>query len=165
MKILIFGLPGSGKSFFARHLAEHLQADYFNTDLIRNQLQKRGQYRPADKQQVYAQLFSNMQQALRADRKVVVDGTFYRQALRQQLVAAAGQEGGIVRWVEVQASPALVHERLSQPRTDSEADWTVYELLKAQFEPLESPHLVLQSTNDNLAQLIQDTLTYLNDLS
>lgn len=162
--IAVFGLPGSGKSFFARHLAEHLQAAYFNTDLIRNQLQKRGQYQPSDKQAVYAYLFDQLQQALRQDQKVVVDGTFFRQALRQQLVAAAGAEGGIVRWIEVQASPTLVHERLARTRTDSEADWTVYELVKAQFEPLDSPHLILHSTNDNLARLLEEALKYLNDL-
>lgn len=162
--IAVFGLPGSGKSFFAYHLADHLQAAYLNTDRIRNHLQKRGQYDPQDKQQVYHHLFAQMRQALRKDQKVVVDGTFYRHVLRQQLAAEAGQEGGIIRWIEVRADPALIHERLQQPRSDSEADWTVYELVKAQFEPLDTPHLVLHSTNDNLEKMLQETLKYLNDL-
>ena len=35
--ILIFGLPGSGKTYISKCLLEHLDADHFNADAIRAQ--------------------------------------------------------------------------------------------------------------------------------
>ena len=35
--ILIFGLPGSGKTYISKCLLEHLDADHFNADAIRTQ--------------------------------------------------------------------------------------------------------------------------------
>ena len=37
MIIVVFGLPGTGKSYYAEHLAEYLNAGYVSTDEIRNQ--------------------------------------------------------------------------------------------------------------------------------
>lgn len=40
MKILICGLPGAGKTTFARFLAEHLRCTHFNADDIRENVNK-----------------------------------------------------------------------------------------------------------------------------
>jgi len=36
MIIIVFGLPGSGKSYFASKLAERINARYINSDVIRS---------------------------------------------------------------------------------------------------------------------------------
>ena len=35
MIVIVFGLPGSGKSYFASHLASMINADYINSDKVR----------------------------------------------------------------------------------------------------------------------------------
>ena len=34
-KVLIMGLPGAGKTYIAKRLVKHLNADWFNSDKIR----------------------------------------------------------------------------------------------------------------------------------
>jgi predicted kinase len=35
MIVLVYGLPGTGKTFFARHFAKETGAVHLNTDLVR----------------------------------------------------------------------------------------------------------------------------------
>ena len=53
MIIVIFGLPGTGKSYFGERLAKQLDIVYMNSDRIRQALQLQGKYGPEEKNQVY----------------------------------------------------------------------------------------------------------------
>jgi predicted kinase len=44
MTVIVFGLPGSGKSYFATRLAELLNASYISSDQLRMQLYAKRTY-------------------------------------------------------------------------------------------------------------------------
>lgn len=156
MVVIVMGLPGSGKSYFAQRLATTLHADYVNSDQLRKTMFSIRQYTPEEKQAVYDRMLYLMEEAVLTGKDIVLDGTFYREAIRSKFAGFTP-----VHFIEITTSPTLTEERLQQVRTDSEADIQVYHLLKQQWEPLEQPHLVLESTNDNITGMLQAATNYL----
>ena len=53
MIIVVSGLPGTGKSYFAEKLSGRLGAVHFNSDKMRNALHVRGKYTIGDKLHIY----------------------------------------------------------------------------------------------------------------
>lgn len=154
LAILIAGLPGSGKTYFAKRLAPALGAAYFSTDIMRKTKAPDRTYTHAEKTSVYHELLDRFQHALRSAQTVVMDATFYREDIRDEFERAAKAAMARVVWIEVRADEALIRTRLAQPREDSDADFTVYQKLKAEYEPITQPHLVLYSDHNDVAAMI-----------
>lgn len=159
MVVLVMGLPGSGKSYFARKLAEALQAEYISSDQLRRKLFPVRHYTEREKMTVYEEMQQRVKEAVARGNSLVVDATFYLHRLREQFLAAAG---GHAVMIEVTAPEHMVKERLQQPRTDSEADYDVYLAIRSVWEPVQQPHLTLESRNDNLDDMLKRTMNYLH---
>jgi len=158
--ILVTGLPGSGKSYFARHLSNHLGARYLSTDQIRNEILDRKTYSREEKELVYREMKRRMLAALNRHDDIVLDGTFYREGLRRVFIQAAG-EVATVFIIQVMADEELILERVHRDRPDSDADFAVYEKLKKEWEEIKTPHLTLVSTNDNLNTMLETAIRYI----
>jgi predicted kinase len=157
--IVVLGLPGSGKTTFARAFAKELGAQHFNTDIIRDELGLRGRYSAADKRQVYREMEEQATHALQAGQAVIVDGTFYQPDLREPFQRLARQSGVALFWIVVQAPEAAISARLKRQRDYSEADYAVYRRIKAAWVPPEGPYLELQS--QDLDKMMARARTYL----
>lgn len=158
---LVCGLPGSGKSFFASRLAARINADYINSDRVRKELLAMGRYSLEDKLRIYQHMAGRAAALGSQGKDVVVDATFYHHTMRQLFTQTALQNRCPIRFIVIVASEALVKERLSRPRTESEADLGVYLAMKAQFEKFTQPHLRLQSKADNIEQMLAAAVDYL----
>ena len=77
MIIIIFGLPGSGKSYFASKLAKKLKAKYVSSDVIRNQLFNVKDYTLDEKKKVYSEMIREMKRAIQQNANIILDATFY----------------------------------------------------------------------------------------
>ncbi len=155
------GLPGSGKSFFAERLALELGAKYLSSDRERNRLGNRDQYSPEDKLKVYQHLKRLAKEALSKENTVIIDATFYLQQMRDLFSNLAVDEGADVFYFNITADEELIRERLRQPRSDSQADFSVYEQIKEMFEPFIMKVIVLESKKDNIAFLLEKALDYI----
>ncbi len=62
--VIVFGLPGSGKSYFASRLAEMLKAEYINSDIVRKQLLTQKTYSEKEKLSVYDSMLEKMKTLL-----------------------------------------------------------------------------------------------------
>ncbi|MDN3670532.1 ATP-binding protein [Echinicola jeungdonensis] len=160
MMIIVAGLPGSGKSFFAVRLADRVGAQYINSDKVRNALKKRGQYSLSDKFKVYREMVQLAEEGLQKKLPIVVDATFYLRSIRDMFYDLAGKWGVPVFLIEIIAKENLIQKRLRQDRKDSQADFLVYQKVKEAFELIGRPHLILKSTDDNIEQLLEDALQY-----
>lgn len=160
MVIIVMGLPGSGKSYFASRLATGIEADYINSDRVRKKIITQRTYSPNEKQLVYNKMLAQMKLAVKQKKDIVLDGTFYKHSIRKKFIDEA-RNATCIFFIEVRAAESLIRERLKQTRADSEADFTVYKIIQAQWEPLQEKHLKLQSTNDNINDMLKTAFDYL----
>lgn len=163
MIIVVAGLPGSGKSYFASKLAEQTAAVYISSDRVRKSLQAMGKYTPLDKMKVYEEMLSLTARALDDGKRVVADATFYKRSLRELFLALGENKKAAIRFIVVVANEEVVRERLERPRVESEADFSVYQKIRDQFEEVLVPHLALESTNDNIDAMLDKAIRYLAD--
>lgn len=153
MIVIVFGLPGSGKSFFASRLASTINACYIKSDTVRKEMLKKGNYSVEEKLSVYNAMLSKLIEAKKQNKNVVVDATFYKNEIRRNFISKAPADQRIL-FIEVIADEALIRERLKKKREDSEADFEVYKKIKEEWEPMDEPHLILKSTDDNINEML-----------
>jgi predicted kinase len=158
---MVAGLPGSGKTFFASRLAERINAEHVSSDSLRKKMFSSRNYSREEKKKVYQKMLDYMNEAIFGNKNIILDATFYKEALRELFFEKA--KGGNIYIIEVVADLPLVRKRLIQKREDSEADMTVYENLKKQFEPITESHLVLKSEENNIEFMISKALNYIHE--
>ena len=162
MIVIVFGLPGSGKSYFAAHLANKINADYINSDKVRRAMFDTRTYSINEKLSVYSEMLSQMKEVVKQNKNLVLDATFYKNDIRKKFLDEAVGEEVSVFFIEVKAEESVIRKRLQEKRVDSEADFEVYKKVKKQWEPLQDDHLVLQSTNDNINEMLYKAADYLH---
>jgi len=154
--VVVFGLPGTGKTFLARELAHELGLVHINTDNTRRKILKRPGYTDKEKELVYDKMFEFVLDYLRRGKGVVVDGTFYREEFREKLRKIAREANTKPVFVELTAPEAVVRKRTIERKkrgSESDADFSVYGKIRQEFEPLKEPHLVIDSTAALLKQV------------
>lgn len=161
MIVLVYGLPGTGKTFFARHLAQEIGAIHLNTDIVREKLDARRQYDDTTKQQVYNELYKQVMREMKSNRDVIVDGTFHKHIRREQIKKMAEENNKPVFVIEIKADEKTVKKRLKKTRKNSEADFDVYKSLEQEFEKEEDDHLELWSNEIKVGEMVNKAKQYI----
>jgi predicted kinase len=161
MILIVFGLPGCGKSYYASRLAERIDAAYISSDRVRKMLFSTRTYSANEKLSVYNAMLKQMKQRIVNTENVVIDATFYRDNIRKKFTEEAKGIDPIF-FIEVKAPASLIKERLQKPREDSEADFEVYTKIKMAWEPLMEDHLILHSRDYNIQDMLEKTADYLH---
>lgn len=160
MVVIVLGLPGSGKSYFASRLAEAIGADYINSDQVRKEMFPRRTYSEHEKKAVYQALLEKMKTAMKLNQDIVLDATFHTEDNRQLFIRQVKGKAGLF-FIEITANPDLIRQRLTRERLFSEANFEVYELIRQQWQPLKEPHLTLESTDENIDYMLETAVNYL----
>ena len=117
-------------------------------------------YSDREKEIVYNKMLATLKEDQVQNRNVVLDATFHKKETRELFVKEMEERGGIY-FIEVTADENVTRERLKNKRPDSEADFEVYKIISRENERMREPHLVLQSTNDNIDEMLQKACDYL----
>jgi len=158
------GLPGSGKSYFAKHLSGSLNCDHISSDGTRKKMEAMGKYRWEDKMAVYRNMLQAAKTVLDQGRDLVLDATFFKEGIRNDFIDLAKERSipYAIFWIE--APLEIIKERLSKKREDSEADFFVYAKLEKDFETPRPPFLKLSSTQNNIEEMLDKAQDYLKKL-
>ncbi|MFW9778423.1 MAG: AAA family ATPase [Candidatus Heimdallarchaeota archaeon] len=169
--ILIVGLPGTGKTTFARELQTFLPADviYLSTDSIRRNIfqpttvradpveYNEGIYSTASKDLIYQILYFIGELLLGLNHVLIIDGTFYTQEKRKRFFSICERLNQDIILIETRCSEEIVRARLEkrirQGESASDADFRIYLKIKEQFEPLEHDHITVNTELDPIPVL------------
>jgi predicted kinase len=119
--ILLYGYPGSGKTFFARQLAENFQAAHLHSERIRSELFENPHY-DKEENDVIAQLMDYMAgEFLSAGLSVVYDGNAMRSGQRRVMrdMARKSHAQPVLVWFQVDAETSFARtQRRDRRRAD-----------------------------------------------
>lgn len=100
--IMVIGIPGSGKSFFARQFASTFSAPLVSMDFIRHTLVPESNYTSEEDEVVGELAEAQLSELVKTERSVIVDGGVNTIAGRQSVVNLARKHGygTLLIWVQ-----------------------------------------------------------------
>jgi len=110
------GLPGAGKTTWARSISTLLRAEHLRGDKIGLELFRFPTFSPQERQMVYAEMSRRASQALREGRHAVFDAASNTGAQRQAIANLAAAHGAEAIGVWVQTSIPVAKKRAGQAR-------------------------------------------------
>jgi len=105
-------------------------------------------------------MLEKMKETIKQKKSIVLDATFHNIKTRK-LITKAAKEKDRICFIEITADENLTRQRLKRQRAYSEADFEVYKLIRRQWEPLNEPHLILESTDENMDSMLQKAVAYM----
>jgi len=152
--IVVSGLPGSGKSYFSRRLAERLPLPIIESDAMRRILAARPDYSPGESERLFHACHALISDLLHKGISVIFDATNLIEYHREHLYRIADGSGAKLILVRMEAPAEVIQQRLERrrngddPDDKSDADWHVYRKMTATAEKIRRNHLAVDTSKD-----------------
>ncbi|MHC4448261.1 MAG: AAA family ATPase, partial [Planctomycetota bacterium] len=181
--ILLCGLPGSGKSWAAQHIARPFEALVIRSDVVRKRLagvpptyratgaEAEALYSDQSSRRTFAAMQEEAECRLGEGRTVVLDATFAQRRARDPFIDMARSARVPFVVVHVTCPAPVIAERMRDRASDAEevsdADWSIYEQFKPNFEPPDelppphsphSPHRVDADSTEEPELIVSDVI-------
>lgn len=162
--VLLSGLPGTGKSFVARRLAEALPFVIIESDTVRKILFSQPRYTAQESRWVHRTCHALIAKLLKRGVRVIYDATNLIEYHRELVYRIADRAGARLVVVKTVAREEVVQERMRdrQERVAevSDADWRVYRRMASRQERISHPHLVID-TSEGLEEAAAKILRFI----
>lgn len=165
--VLVSGLPGTGKSYFCRKLAEKVPLVVLESDCLRKLLFKRPDYSRDESARLFKAIHELLRGLLQNGVNVALDATNLEEHHRERLYHIADQLNVRLIIVRLKAPAEVIQERLQgravglDPLDHSEADWDVYHKMKPVADPIRRSHFQVDTSKDITPAL--DKITHMID--
>ena len=152
--IVVSGLPGTGKSYFCRRLAERLPFPILESDALRKVLSPSPNYSPGESNRLFGACHLLIEELLRRGIPLIFDATNLVERHRERLYQIADRIGARLIIVRVEAPPELVRQRLQHrsaavdPEDKSEADWGVYQKMRTSVQRIGRNYFAVDTSKD-----------------
>jgi predicted kinase len=152
--IIVSGLPGTGKSYFCRKLAERLPFLILESDALRKSLFPAPTYSATESAHLFRTIHYLIEELLRKGIPLILDATNLSEGHRERLYNIAERLKVKLIVVRVEAPPDLVRGRLEaraeqkDTADKSDADWKVYRTMKLTAQKIRRNHYVVNTSRD-----------------
>lgn len=152
--LMLSGLPGAGKSYLAQRLAQRRPFVILESDRVRKALFPQPAYSSEESTLVHRLCRIMMERLLARGVNVIYDATNLSEFHRRFIYHLADRLGVKLVVVRTVAPEEVIKARLDMRKVDpssddaSDADWEVYTRMLSSQEPIERPHLVIDTSQD-----------------
>ena len=152
--VVVSGLPGTGKSYFCRRLAERTPVVILESDALRKVLFSSPGYSSEENARLFQTIHRLVAGLLTKGTTLVLDATNLEEYHREQLYHIAEQTGARLIVVQICAPPELVWQRLlgrasrKDSSENSDADWQVYRRMRPSAETIRRNHFKVDTSRD-----------------
>lgn len=152
--VLATGLPGTGKSYFCRKLAEKVPMVMLESDHLRKLLFARPDYSAEESARLFRAVHKLVRGLLKRGINVALDATNLEEHNREHLYHIADQLDAGLIIVRLKAPAHVVEARLEgramgvDPSDHSEADWQVFRKMEQVAEPIRRNHFQVDTSGD-----------------
>lgn len=165
--VILIGLPGSGKSHFARHLAKRYPAAILDSDALRSVLYESPQHTDQENARLFPAIQVLARRLLDRGVPVLLDATNLKEAHRKPSDRLARDAGARLVIVRLRAPFAVMRERLAKrdaarsPLDRSTAGLLVLERMRRDYQRPRRPYFVVDTSQnsrhvlDKIAALLQ----------
>ena len=150
--IVVSGLPGTGKSFFSKRLAERVPLLILESDALRKTLFSLPSHSAGESSQLFRAVHLLIEELLKEGISLLLDATNLSERFREHLYSIADRTNARLVMVLVEAPPEVVRQRLEDragdPEGNSDADWSVYRQMRSSVERISRNHYVVDTSRD-----------------
>ncbi len=153
--VILIGLPGSGKSHFARLLSKRYPAAILDSDALRSVLYESPQHTAQENARLFPATYVLTRRLLDRGVPVVLDATNLKEANRKPLYRLARDAGARLVIVRLRAPFAVMRERLAKrdaardPLDRSTADLLVLERMRRDYQRPRRPYFVVDTSKNS----------------
>ena len=152
--VMLSGLPGTGKSYFARKLVKRVPFLVLESDRLRKALVHEPKYTRGEHSRVFAACHLLLEEFLGQGRRVLFDAANLTERFRLPVYQMAGLASAPLLVVSFTAPEATVRRRLAEraagldPGNYSDADWLIHTRLRQGAQPIQREHLTVDTSGD-----------------
>jgi predicted kinase len=152
--VVVSGLPGTGKSYFCRRLAERLPFLILESDALRKHIFTKPIYSAEESASLFSAIYQLIGDLLKKGIPLILDATNLEERHRARIYNIAERAHAKLILVNVQAPSHVVQKRLKERagrkniHDKSDADWAVYQKMKPTVEKIHRKHFSVDTSRD-----------------
>ena len=152
--VMLSGLPGTGKSYFARELVKRVSFLVLESDRLRKALVPDPKYTGGEHSRVFAACHLLLEEFLGQGRRVLFDAANLTEKYRQPVYQIAGLASASLVVISFTAPEGTIQGRLADreagldPGNYSDAGWLVHTRLRQGAQPIKREHLTVDTSRD-----------------